>query len=166
RRHAGAGRHGDFRRAIETPKKLATDGHRFSQIPEIQKSDLSHLCFICVNLWLRIVERFENCSQDRHCGKFAIPMRLEPANIQQIGNELAIQWNDETESYLDLQFLRRACPCAVCGGEPDVLGNIMSRPGGMSYSDNSFELAGFDVVGGYAIQPRWADGHSTGIYSF
>src|SRR5207253_758726 len=76
-------------------------------------------------------------------------MRLEPTNIQQIGNELAIQWNDGIESYLDLQFLRRACPCAACGGEPDVLGNIMSRGGGTSYSENSFELAGFDVVDGY-----------------
>ena len=93
-------------------------------------------------------------------------MRLEPKNIQQIGNELAIQWNDETESYLDLQFLRRACPCAACGGEPDVLGHVLSRPGGMSYTDNSFELGGFDLVGGYAVQPRWRDGHATGIYSF
>jgi len=91
-------------------------------------------------------------------------MRLEPTNIQQIGRQLAIQWNDGTESYLDLQFLRRAFPCAVCGGEPDVLGNIM-RPN-VSYSDNSFDLAGFEMVGGYAIQPRWADGHGTGIYSF
>ena len=91
-------------------------------------------------------------------------MRLEPSNIQQIGNELAIQWNDGGESYLDLQFLRRACPCAACGGEPDVLGNIL-RPN-VSYSDDSFELAGFEIVGGYAIQPRWRDGHGTGIYSF
>jgi DUF971 family protein len=91
-------------------------------------------------------------------------MRLEPTNIQQIGNELAIHWNDETESYLDLQLLRRACPCAACGGEPDVLGNIM-RPN-VSYSDNSFELAGFQIVGGYALQFTWRDGHSTGIYSF
>jgi len=91
-------------------------------------------------------------------------MRLEPTNIQQIGNELAIQWNDGIESYLDLQFLRRACPCAACGGEPDVLGNII-RPNA-SYSENSFELAGFEIVGGYALQPRWRDGHGTGIYSF
>jgi DUF971 family protein len=91
-------------------------------------------------------------------------MRLEPTNIQQIGHELAIHWNDGIESYLDLQRLRRACPCAACGGEPDVLGNIM-RPN-VSYSENSFDLAGFEIVGGYAIQPRWADGHSTGIYSF
>lgn len=94
-------------------------------------------------------------------------MRLEPTNIQQIGNELAIHWKDGTESYLDLQFLRRACPCAACGGEPDVLGNIIgSRRGEMSYSDNSFDLASFQIVGGYALQPQWRDGHNTGIYSF
>ena len=91
-------------------------------------------------------------------------MRLEPANIQQIGDELAIQWNDGTESYLGLEFLRRACPCAACGGEPDVLGNIL-RPH-VSYSEKSFELESFNVVGGYAVQPHWADGHETGIYSF
>jgi DUF971 family protein len=91
-------------------------------------------------------------------------MRLEPTNIQQIGNELAIRWNDGAESYLDLQFLRRACPCAACGGEPDVLGNIM-RPD-ISYSENSFDLAGFQIVGGYALRMNWKDGHNTGIYSF
>jgi DUF971 family protein len=63
-------------------------------------------------------------------------------------------------------MLRRACPCAACGGEPDVLGNITSRPGGVSYSDASFQLTGFEIIGGYAVQPRWGDGHVTGIYSF
>lgn len=91
-------------------------------------------------------------------------MRLEPTNIQQIGHELAIQWNDGTESYFKLEMLRRVCPCAACGGEPDVLGNI-ARPL-VSYNEKSFELTGFQVVGGYALQPRWADGHNTGIYSF
>ena len=91
-------------------------------------------------------------------------MRLEPTNIQQIGDELAIVWNDGRESYFNLEMLRRACPCAACGGEPDVLGNIM-RPN-VSYTGASFELIGFEIVGGYALQPRWRDGHGTGIYSF
>ena len=91
-------------------------------------------------------------------------MRLEPINIQQIGSELAIQWNDQTESYLNLEKLRRACPCAACGGEPDVLGNI-SRPL-VSYTNNSFQLASFNMVGGYALQPRWRDGHDTGLFTF
>ncbi len=91
-------------------------------------------------------------------------MPLEPKNIQLIGEELAIEWSDGVESYLPLEQLRRACPCAACGGEPDVLGNI-ARPD-VSYNDKSFMLAGFQIVGGYAVQLRWADGHDTGLYSF
>ena len=91
-------------------------------------------------------------------------MRLEPRNVQMIGSELAIQWNDGTESYLQLEPLRRACPCASCGGEPDVLGQVI-RPH-VSYAPSSFELAGWNLVGGYALQPRWGDGHNTGIYSY
>lgn len=91
-------------------------------------------------------------------------MRLEPTNIQQIGHELAIRWNDGNEFYFKLEFLRRVCPCAACGGEPDVLGNI-SRPQ-VTYTGESFQLAGFKIVGGYALQPRWRDGHETGLYTF
>ena len=91
-------------------------------------------------------------------------MQLELKNVQLIGNELAIQWSDGAESYLALERLRRACPCASCGGEPDVLGNI-SRPD-VSYEDKCFELVGWQLIGGYALQPRWRDGHSTGLYSF
>src|SRR5215468_7473129 len=91
-------------------------------------------------------------------------MSLQLTNVQQIGNELAIQWNDNIESYLDLEVLRRACPCAACGGEPDVLGKVI-RPT-LTYTAESFQLDRFDVVGGYALQPRWRDGHNTGLYSF
>jgi DUF971 family protein len=91
-------------------------------------------------------------------------MPLAPANIQQIGRELALQWNDGEESYFELEFLRRACPCAACGGEPDVMGNIL-RPD-VTYNARSFELEAFNLIGGYALQPRWRDGHETGLYSF
>ncbi len=90
--------------------------------------------------------------------------RLTPTNIQSIGSELAIAWSDGTESYLPLEALRRACPCAACGGEPDVLGRVI-RPE-VSYTSQSFVLKGFSVVGGYALQPSWADGHGTGLYTF
>lgn len=91
-------------------------------------------------------------------------MRLEPTNVQQIGDQLAIQWNDGSESYLNLEMMRRACPCATCGGEPDVLGRF-DRPQ-LSYNPSSFELKRFARIGGYALAFEWADGHSTGIYSF
>ena len=91
-------------------------------------------------------------------------MRLEPVNIEQIGSELAIQWKDGTETFLPLRFLRQACPCAACGGEPDVLGDIV-RPN-VIYTDQSFELRGWNQIGGYALQLTWADGHNTGLYPF
>ena len=91
-------------------------------------------------------------------------MRIEPKNIQIIGNEMAIAWNDGAESYLPLELVRRACPCAACGGEPDVLGQVV-RPH-VTYEKRSFELTGFGMVGGYAIQPRWGDGHNSGIYPY
>jgi DUF971 family protein len=91
-------------------------------------------------------------------------MTLELNDVQMIGSELAIRWSDGVESYLSLERFRRACPCAMCGGEPDVLGNLV-RPD-VSYTASSFELVRWQLVGGYAIQPRWGDGHNTGLYSF
>lgn len=91
-------------------------------------------------------------------------MRLLPANIALVGEELAIAWNDGTETYLALETLRRNCPCAGCGGEPDVLGRI-ERPE-VSYTAESFVLTRWQIVGGYAWQPQWADGHATGLYTF
>jgi DUF971 family protein len=90
--------------------------------------------------------------------------RLTPTSIQPIGHELAIAWSDGAESYLPLEALRRACPCAACGGEPDVLGRVL-RPE-VIYTADSFVLRGFQVIGGYALQPSWADGHGTGLYTF
>lgn len=90
--------------------------------------------------------------------------RLLPTSIQHIGEELAISWDDGGETFLRLVELRRACPCAACGGEPDVLGHVV-RPQ-VVYTPESFILKGVAVVGGYALQPAWADGHGTGLYTF
>ena len=91
-------------------------------------------------------------------------MRLIPTNIQTIGNEVAFKWNDGEESYLPFEMLRRACPCAGCGGEPDVLGRLV-RPQ-VTYTPASFQMKNYQVIGGYAFQPVWQDGHSTGLYTF
>ncbi len=91
-------------------------------------------------------------------------MRIEPKNLQLIGSELAIEWSDGEESYFQLESLRRACPCAACGGEPDVLGYVQ-RPN-VTYTADSFLLRNWSLVGGYAVQPVWADGHGSGIFSY
>ena len=90
---------------------------------------------------------------------------VQPATIEQIGEELAIKWDDGHESFITLETLRRACPCAGCKGESDVMGNVYRGPE-KALSPNSFRLVRLARVGGYAIQPSWADGHTTGIYSY
>jgi DUF971 family protein len=85
-------------------------------------------------------------------------------NMTAIGDELALRWSDGLESYYPLEFLRKRCPCALCAGETDLLGNVYK--GKMDLAPASFQLKRCTIVGGYGIQPEWADGHSSGIYSF
>jgi DUF971 family protein len=90
---------------------------------------------------------------------------MRPTDLQQIGSELAIKWDDGGESFISLETLRRHCPCAGCKGETDVLGNLYKNPE-QKLTAPAFQLFRITVVGGYAIQPVWADGHATGIFSF
>ncbi len=91
-----------------------------------------------------------------------MPLILEQAAL--IGNELALSFADGLEAFLPLPMLRRACPCAVCQGEPDAMGRVV-RPK-VEHGPKAFDLVKFATVGGYALQLFWADGHASGIYSF
>jgi DUF971 family protein len=90
---------------------------------------------------------------------------MRPVDLQPIGNELAIKWEDGTESYIGLEKLRRYCPCAGCKGEMDIMGNLYKGPE-RALTSKAFELQRLVMVGTYAVQPMWGDGHSTGLYSF
>ena len=90
---------------------------------------------------------------------------MRPENIQQVGDQLAIKWDDGTESFISLEAMRRNCPCASCHGETDVLGNVYKGPQ-RELVANAFQLVRLGNVGGYALSPLWADGHSTGLFSF
>jgi DUF971 family protein len=90
---------------------------------------------------------------------------MRPTDIQQIGSELAVKWDDGGESFISLEKLRRCCPCAGCKGETDILRNVYKNPE-QKISPEAFQLKRIVSVGSYAIQPVWADGHATGIYSF
>ncbi len=89
---------------------------------------------------------------------------MKPKNVEVINNILAIAWEDGHESYYDPEPLRRACPCAACKGETNVLSHAAPLP--QNFSPASFELRGWQYVGGYALQPHWGDGHASGLYTF
>ena len=92
-------------------------------------------------------------------------LHMQPLDIQIIGQELAIKWDDGSETFLPLEKLRHCCPCAGCQGERDVLGNLhVSLP--QPLRPASFQIVKVTSIGGYGLQPVWADGHNTGIYSY
>ena len=90
---------------------------------------------------------------------------MRPSNIQVIGEELAIKWDDGGESFLLLANLRKACPCAGCKGETDVMGNVYKAPE-RPYRPSSFQVRSLEFVGGYAVKPVWEDGHNSGLFDF
>lgn len=90
---------------------------------------------------------------------------MRPIDLQQIGNELAIKWDDGSESFVTLETLRRHCPCAGCRGEKDIMGNVYKGPE-RPLTPQAFQLVRLAPVGNYAINPVWGDGHNSGIYAF
>lgn len=90
---------------------------------------------------------------------------MRPADVQQIGDQLAIKWEDGSETFVSLEKMRRHCPCASCAGETDIMGNVY-KGSARTLNPEAFKLVRIANVGGYAINPYWADGHSTGLYSY
>lgn len=90
---------------------------------------------------------------------------MKLADLQVVGNELALKWAEGDEQFVSLEELRRKCPCASCAGEVDVLGHMHKGPDQV-FAESSYQVKNLQVVGGYAVQVFWADGHNTGLYSF
>ncbi len=87
-----------------------------------------------------------------------------PTNIQLIGQEVAIAWDDGTESYFDFEQLRAASPSAETQGERDILGNQYGGHAPKKFP--GVRVLGWEQVGNYALRFDFSDGHRTGLYSF
>jgi DUF971 family protein len=87
---------------------------------------------------------------------------IEPREIAQESNTtLRINWGDGRVCNYEAADLRRVCPCAQCVDE--WTGNRTLRPETIS---DEVEISDVTIVGRYALNFRWSDGHETGIYSF
>jgi len=85
--------------------------------------------------------------------------------IQLIGDLVAIRWADASETYHRMDLLRSLSPSAETAGERDLLGKeIGGNEKGRDFT--GVTVKGWNVVGNYAIQFRFSDGHNTGIYSY
>jgi DUF971 family protein len=87
-----------------------------------------------------------------------------PINVQLIGREVAIAWDDGRETYHPFEQLRAASPSASNQGERDILGNRYGGDGPKEFPN--VEVLGWERVGNYALRFEFSDGHRTGLYTF
>ena len=87
--------------------------------------------------------------------------KLGVDNIKLTGDSITIQWNDCHNSQYGAKELRINCGCAECVEEwsKRQLLDPASVPSDIRAED-------YLMVGRYAVQFLWSDGHYTGIYPF
>ena len=84
--------------------------------------------------------------------------------IQFFSDILIITWANNKETIISYANLRKICPCAMCGGESDVLGNVY---GGTKVAANKdIKIVKYNQIGHYGVQFYFSDGHKDGIYTF
>jgi DUF971 family protein len=89
-------------------------------------------------------------------------LTVEPREIkQETESVVSIKWADDRVCQYRAPDLRRVCPCAQCVNE--WTGERMLNP--KTVSDDLF-IEDINIVGRYALNFKWSDGHETGIYSF
>lgn len=92
----------------------------------------------------------------------ADPKASTPTKIKKISpGELMIIWGDGHETHFPAPVLRRECPCASCRDE--ITGARILLP---IHVPDTLEFRRIELVGQYALQFEWTDGHHTGIFAF
>ena len=87
---------------------------------------------------------------------------IEPVQIVEENDfEISIKWSDDSDSKYTAVQLRRACPCAGCIDEWTGKKTLQDTtiPDDLTFKHTS-------IVGRYALNFHFSDGHDTGIFSF
>ena len=87
---------------------------------------------------------------------------FEPLQIiEESDSRISIKWLDDSETSYDAATLRRSCPCASCRDE--WTGNKILDEATIA---DDMTFSHISIVGRYALNFHFSDGHDTGIFSF
>ena len=88
------------------------------------------------------------------------PLRID---ADRASGGLRLGWADGHATAFEAVPLRWLCPCAYCRGEAGMPGWLDTNP---TLTPDQTRLVDVGLVGAYAIQITWGDGHATGYYSY
>lgn len=87
---------------------------------------------------------------------------IEPTQIiEESDARVSIKWSDEAVTEYTAAQLRRRCPCAACVNE--WTGEKLLRDESVA---DELTFDHISIVGRYALNFHFSDGHDTGIFSF
>ncbi len=96
-----------------------------------------------------------------------IGLRPKSITLDKIERVLQITWNDDLVCRYPLAQLREACPCVECRGGHQFMGQEFEPDNLLTLKPaRSYGIQAVDMIGNYALQPTWDDGHHTGIYTW
>jgi len=94
-------------------------------------------------------------------------LNIRPRQVEVRNSEglLSIEWSDGHHSVYPLYGLRKNCPCVMCRGGHENMGDFDRS---LFFLDPPFEyqIEDIDQVGNHAVRIYWNDGHSTGMYQW
>lgn len=80
--------------------------------------------------------------------------------------KLLVDWKDGRHSEYSLDVLRRQCPCATCRTQREEKQKVANPLNILKFNPSDVKVVSANLVGNYAIQFQWSDGHNTGIFDF
>ncbi|PYT01134.1 MAG: hypothetical protein DMF63_04080 [Acidobacteria bacterium] len=87
---------------------------------------------------------------------------VEPVQIiEESDSAVSIKWSDDADTHYTAMELRRSCPCAGCINE--WTGEKMLDDAKIA---EDISIKHTSIVGRYALNFHFSDGHDTGIFSF
>lgn len=94
-------------------------------------------------------------------------LRPKAITLNKTESMLEITWDDDRVCRYPLSELREACPCVECRGGHEFMGREYDPTDILKLTPKrSYHVESLDLVGNYALQPTWDDGHHTGIYTW
>ncbi len=88
------------------------------------------------------------------------PVSIEVFNTDQY---LEISWKDGHITKLSLFGLRKNCPCVMCRGGHDKMGQF--EPALFRVEPTRiYKIDSAEAVGNHALKINWDDGHNSGMY--